>query len=368
MSLKTAQKSKTVEKNRKLKSQSWKKTSIRVSKTRKVKHAVSRYLTVFALFSISFVFLFSYVAFRKLTSPFVSAFSTTSYDLRNEEIFTTVMYSVEDLNSQQLVINNINVLFFDTSSNKIVSFRIPTTFESDVPGKYAKEPLSKLLALGMSVNNDDLDKAITLSNTALANLIAYPIDRYIIVDRELSSDFEEFFLKGNPTLAFNIDFLNALKYSMKTNLTTQEMYFLYKFTSMLPQDRFLVNSVSGLDEPVKQGIDADITDLTFDSEVALEKKSIAVLNGTAISGMAGFSSRVINNLGGRVISVDTTSELQEESILIVDDKTSATTRNILKFFKVKNVFYKSEISDIYVSEMDRSDVVLILGIDIVNSL
>lgn len=367
MARRTAQKSKKLEKTRK-NSGSWKKTSGKSRKSKQAKGVMFRYMGIFALFSVSFVFLFSVVAFKKLTQPFVSAFSTSSYDLRTEEFYTVVLYSVEDLNSDIIELNQVTVMFFDTTSKRIVSYDVPIDMELDVPGKYAVEPLSRVLALGMTVNNGDFSKAIAVSDQTLANLFAFPIDRYIVVDKNLHDDFQEIFINGNPSIVLDTGFLNSLKASMKTNLSLQEIYFSYSFANSLPQDRFIKRNIDRNLVEHTDILDEEIVNLTFDSKLALEKKSIAVMNGTKEEGIATFGSRVVNNLGGRVISVNNTTQIQEKSVLIVDDKTSETTKSIMRFFNIDDVIYREDVKDIYVSEMDRADVVIILGLDIVDLL
>ena len=103
------------------------------------------------------------------------------------------------------------------------------------------------------------------------------------------------------------------KESVRTNLTLRELFDIYSFTRSLPQDRILKRNVSGtyLDNP--HLLDEEFQDLTFDSTLSKEKKSIAVLNGTNVPGVAKFASRVIKNAGGRVVAVGNTKETYEES-------------------------------------------------------
>ena len=103
--------------------------------------------------------------------------------------------------------------------------------------------------------------------------------------------------------------------------------------------------------------------LRFDLVLSKEKKSIAVLNGTDQSGVASFGTRVIRNFGGRVVATGNTNESYEESILIVDDPTSESTRIISEIFGIKNIILYSDIRGFSESEINRSDMTIIFGLD-----
>ena len=115
-------------------------------------------------------------------------------------------------------------------------------------------------------------------------------------------------------------------------------------------------------------LDEELLDLTFDSIISREKKSIAILNGTSISGVANYGSRLVNNIGGRVVAVGNTQNDYEKSVIISDDPTTESTQILQKIFKIENIISDFEAGKFNESEIDRSDITIIFGLDFAKSL
>lgn len=365
MARKPAPKSKNLAKSRK-KTYSWrtKPTSKRSSK--KFKLVVQKYLAVFLLFSVSFISLFSYLSFKKLTRPFVSAYSNNSYDIRGQDIFAIGFYEVDNIKSQTPFISRAVISVFDTTSNKVLHLDVSPELQLDVAGRYSNESLSKVLGLGMSVNNNDQEKGIDMLNDTMSSYIGYNIDKYVIVDKEASHYYDDVFFARNPLALLDLSSMKDLSSSFFTNMNFHEFYYTYNFVSSLSKDKIETRTLDN--SSVGEVTDGHIRGLTFDSQVAYEKKSIAILNGTSLPGVANFGARAVENAGGRIVGIDNASKKYEKSVLIVDDMTSHTATVLKNFFGNVDVLEKSSIDPIYDSEFIRADVVLIIGLDIAERL
>lgn len=287
-------------------------------------------LVLVALFSISVLFILGLGFYKKITQNFASASSPNSCSIRDSDIYT-LLYMSDDA---------YYFNFFDTHNKKIISYSLPLNTVLDVPGKYGEEELSKLLALGKLNNEND---EMQLVKRGFSKLFGYKVDKYIVSGHKMTLGIDDFY-----------------KDIKKTNVSMSDAYYMFSFIKSLPSDGIIKREFSN-------SIDNDIRDLTFDSRVALERKSVAVLNGTDMSGLASYASRVVMNLGGRVVSAGNSQVPYEETMLIVDDPESETVTEMVQSFNIKKVIRKSQ-SEINENEIDRADIVLILGLDMQDAL
>lgn len=326
-----------------------------------------KYVAIFTLFTFSFLFLFAIVSYKKLTSPFASASSVTSTDIKNEDVFVLSFFVVDDFDSEEVQIKAAYKIFMNIKNKVANVYKVNNDTQIDVPGKYAYEPMSKIMWLGMSINDNQFEKGLEMADQTMQNLFGYASDRYIVVDEGVAPTAEDLFLKGRTNIPLDLEFINTLSNSIETDLTASEVYYLYGFMTSLPSGSIKISDIADAHVKNTNLIDTEVKEITFDSSVAVEKKSIAVLNGSSTPGLANFGARIVTNLGGRVISVDNSTNKFEQSVLIVDDKSSDSVRQIQKFFNVPKVVEKGE-TDLYENEIIRADIVLILGLDMENRL
>lgn len=365
MARKPAPKSKNLAKSRK-KTYTWRKAASTKRSSKQITAVVQKYLSVFLLFSVSFIFLFGYLSFKKLTSPFVSAYSTSSYDIRGQDIFVMGYYEIDSLESATPLINKVVITVFDTTSKSVLSFDVSPAIEVDVSGRYANEPLSKVLGLSMSVNNNDVEEGVHMLNSTLSSYLGYDIDKYIVADSELAPYFNEVFFDRNALTMLDLTSMKDLDSSLRTNMNFHELYYAYNFIGSLSRDQIDHKTLDSSSDQLLT--DSYLRGMTFDSKVAYEKKSIAILNGTSMPGVATFGARVVENYGGRIVGIDNASKKYEKSVLIVDDTTSHTAIVLKNFFDNVEVLDKASIDPVHDSEFIRADIVLIIGIDIAERL
>lgn len=364
MARKPAQKSKKIESSRK-RAKNWKKELLSKRKSKKIKEAAYRYVAICLLFITSITFLAGYLGIKKLTSPFVSAQSTSSYDIRGEDIFTIAFYEVSDLENKETELNKVKVYIYDTKGPQLLELQFDTETELDVSGKYSTEPVHKILRLSTLVHNGNIEDGIVMTNKTLGRYLGFNIDKYVVVDSSTSDSIERLLSADGFITNFNYDF-STFSTSFISNMSMSELYYIHSISSKLNETS--KKNIAVTSNTTHSDINNSIRNLTFDSNIALEKASVAILNGTNHAGAASFGARVVNNLGGRVVRVDNASQKYEHSILIVDDPNSYTTRGLSKFFDEVTIMSKEEASDLTDNELVRADVILIVGIDIVSVL
>ena len=330
-----------------------KKKQIRQARTRK-------FLTIFSLVLISVTFLSGYLFYKKITQEFASAYSSSSRDILSKDLYSSAFIVVDDFDEEPLLIKKLSLYVFDKSTLKIIVYEIPIDTIVDAPGRFSEEPLYNILALG-TLDGGSLSEGSEIVSKSIFKLLAFPIDRYILVESQAEGAIKSIY-NGRLEVASNTDLL-ALKEMIFTNHSLRELFDIYKFASSLPQDRIVSTQIGETYLNNPSLLDEELMDLTFDLLLSKEKKSIAVLNGTDQSGVASFGTRVIRNFGGRVVATGNTNESYEESILIVDDLTSESTRIISEIFGIKNIILYSDIRGFSESEINRSDMTIIFGLD-----
>ncbi len=342
--------------NKKSHELAWKKTSAKAKRTKQTKRALVRYVVVIMLFFASIVTIAGFWSYRKLTSNFVWAASATSADILTEDIFTLATYYVADFETYE--VESIDFSIFDVKNKKIITYKIAADSTFDVAGKYAEEPASKLLSLGIAVESGDTAKATQLANTTLENYFGLSIDKHMLVNSPLHTNFSSLVRNGDINSTLSFDFLSTLSTETYTNLAVNEGYYVYKFLKSLPSDRFYEKPLES-----QANFDQELHDITYDGIVALEEQSVAVLNGTEATGVANFGARVASNLGARVIAEGNASQPYDKTYLVASDASLETARELADFFNIAKISLKNESGAIYESEFDRADIILILGVD-----
>lgn len=356
-----AKKSKRIASKRK-KGFSWK-TLVKSQKTRK---KIKQSVTVALLLFLSVSFLGGIWLYKALTKPFASADSTTSFDINNSDIVSIAIVSVEDIDQSLVKTSSVHFLIMDKSMKKVLSYEIGLEIETDIPGIFGVEPYANVMPLGM-MGDENLNSGADLLVSTLEKDFAFNVDRYMVVDDDVIGPILDTFVYGQGNSLLNTEILGSLATSINTNITISEFYNLFTFVRSLREDRFIVNKGYNNYFEDLESLDESIRDITFDSLVSNEKASVGVLNGSEVSGVANFASRVVKNVGGHVISADNASRLYEKSILVVESTDLAVVKEIQKFFNIENVVLKGR-GGVNESISDRVDVTLIVGFDIAERL
>ncbi len=310
---------------------------------------------------LSLSFLSAYSFYKKLTAGYASAFSSSSHDLLTSEYYTLAYVGVDSFSKKTVKPEFIQLFVVDKGTKKMIVYNIPLDTQIDVPGIFGVEPFSNIFALGMLSESSDLNYSADLVSRSIFKLTAFPVDRYLLVENA-AAEFTKSLLYGQLKISGDID-LNMLKYSIKTNLSLQEFYDFYNFANTLPSDRIIQKEYLDIykNEPIL--LDEEFMDITFDTSFSNEKMSISILNGSAEPGLATFGSRVVSNLGGRVVAVGNTVKIQEKSKIIAESTSARSVYYLSSIFGIEDIIEKSELNEMYEGEISRSDITVILGLD-----
>lgn len=354
-----AKTSKRINKKRKM-GFSWR----RLVKSNKAKKTLKNYATYTAIIIFSVFFLGGISIYRSITKSFANAESFSSYDMQNKEIVTLVVVSVEDVKQNPLKTKSIHYLIFDKNKQKVLTYEIDTSVKTDVVGKFGQEPYSNVLSIGM-MNDDLVASGANLLINTIKRDFAFNVDKYLIVNEEISKPIINTFVYGEGSDLLNFSLLQEM-FSSNTNLMFSEFYHLFTFSRSLRTDRFVTNSNFDITHN-KETVDEVLRDITFDSKISKEKTSVGILNGTNIPGIASFASRVISNSGGYVISAENAFKEHNTSMLVVSSRDFSVISEIQNFFGIDKVVL---VDDAGINEAitDRVDVTLVLGFDISDRL
>lgn len=349
------------------------KTSSKASRTRPIHHhkhnfaqSIQRLVLPAILFVLSLLILGGYSLYKNLTANFVSADSVNAYNIVNKDIVMVALFSVDDLNSTTAPIKELSVITFDVNNKKLIYMTLPTDFVIETPGKFGKEELSKMLALGSISSNDN--EGVSLLKRGLSEIFGYSVDRFIKVSSSAKAEIEKSVLSGDFTFPLKLVINKDLKSEFISDLSFNEAYYIYKFIRSLPEDRILKRDLTYDYLQDSQAIDDDLRDITFDSSVANERKGVSILNGAGVPGLATMGARVVENSGARLLAVGNASKTYEQSVLITDDLSSITAKELANYFKIKTILLKGNASTYNENEIDRSGVTVIIGVDTANEL
>lgn len=327
-------------------------------KNQAVKKKIKKSLIAVVLFLLSLSFLFGIVLFKSFTSSFTSASSDLAYSFSEDDLIVVCLVSVDSLHSDPLKTNSIKLILLDKNKSKVIYYEVPLETTINLPGRFGEEMYSNILSLGMLRRNNLMD-GVNLLTLSLGTDYGIKIDRFLVVEETLSGVFNDFFTRGAVSQFLALDNIKIFPSSLKTDFGLNEFYEANKFIASLPADRFL---------GVQDLSDEAIRDITFDSKAAIEGASVAVLNGTSISGAANSVSRIIQNCGGRVIASANSKAEHDRSILVVDRDGLEVVKEIVQFFGIKDVIYKTQADYLKEDVIDRTDATLIIGFDIAEAL
>jgi len=317
------------------------------------------------LFIISVGFLSVVGFYRSVSQKWASADSTSAYPLQNRNLASLLVAEVSMAESKPSDIRNIQVYLFNKTSKNTLIYEISAENVFDIPGKYGEEKLSKVFALG-SLSEDGEKEGVNLLVKSVKKILGLNMDRYVLLE---SADYNN--LKNliendsSPSILKTANSLSAD--SVATNMSLADIYELFNFSADSKQEVSKV-TVDLSDSAYAEELDSATREATFDSVVSSEKKGVSVLNGATMAGVANYGSRIVENISGHVLSSSNAQRQYEESMLIVDDFSSDTAKYISEFFGVRNVVLKNQALDILENEIARSDITLILGFDIADTL
>ena len=333
--------------------------------TRSARRNIRSVIIVVVVFVFSFLFLFSYTFYKYLNQRFASALSSTSYAISDETIPTISYIVAEDLKSDPVVIKKVEFFILNKDINYVFSFNVPVDTNYEIPGRFGSETLDKVFALGELNAQDKYVSGAEAINRSIFKLFGFKVDKFVVTDTKYEDFFDKLWSGGGILNMMKMKDVTSLGDHLKTDMDIREFYSLTSFISSLPKDSIVEKNIVPKSFSNTDVFDNFIRESTLDSVLSREKKSIAVLNGTSYSGLASFGSRVINNFGGRVVATQNTTKTYDKSVIVTDNPTSETVLFLSRVFRISNIISKAEAKShsIMENEVDRSDIVVILGFD-----
>lgn len=344
--------------------QNQKKPARKISKRRSSKLSKNHksYLSYILLSGFCLLFFVCLYAYKSFTKSITFASTSSSTDIKSSEIYTIAYGVVEDISSEDpQELEKLSLIVVDKTDERVISYTIPLATEVDMPGTFGQESISKTLYF-YNLNKSTYFDGHEYLRATLRNLTGYSIDKYVLVDKDVAEEATELLSSKSGASLSNILSLRSKTDLMRTNLSLAEIYEFYSLVATLPVERYMSKTFDF------NTIDKEIYDLTIDSVVSREGKNVSILNGSPLAGVATFGSRVVQNMGSRVVAINNTNALYEQSYLIVDDPNSETVKEIQKAFKFKNVVLKTQNAVVNEEEVARSDIILVFGVDMASTL
>jgi len=307
------------------------------------------------------------LAFR---TPFAKADSFGEIFTENSSKYTLLLMSVDSREGSSPHIESINLFSLNPQSKTAVMISIPSELKLNNLAEFGEISLSSLYAVG-SGNDPDHTKSITTVSDTLENILAIPIDKYIITDQkglkniedeanmELTwSNFNEL-LSLRELLRFP-NLVTTLHSSLASDLSFQELTTLGKLLLSIREDKITKLELREEDFKEISILDRKLAGNVFDPQIYEERLSIQVLNGTTIPAQAQQASRLIQNMGGRVVDTgNTTDQNSERSYILVRNESSYTLSKISKVLGINTIRVYNSSYGI----KDRADISVIVGLD-----
>lgn len=156
------------------------------------------------------------------------------------------------------------------------------------------------------------------------------------IDGEVASNFLDL-NKATPSVLSSIffDFKD-----IKTNLTILDLLRILLFTKTTSPGSFTERTVSGdLDET---SLDKVSLILFSDPKISDENLSIEIINASEEYRVGNRCARLITNMGGHVVLVSTSQNLQDKSVILYKGEKSYTVKRLGKIFGFEVLKNKSQ--------------------------
>ncbi len=352
------------------------KKSVVKLKTKKIadKKRVKRVLSMIGLTFFALVFLGGYSLLKLINHNLASALTPNEIGFTESGYPTLLYVQVKDLSDPTPTIQKIQFKIYDLDGQRVFSYDIPLDYEVDMPGRLGLEKLSNIFLVSdlnktATTNSNSLEQGINELNKSLLPIFGLRAERYMVVDSSSSPKIEDFLKNGDLASFIDKDFILSLPKHLKSDFSTKELLKLGTFIGSLPSDRLINNPYLSSYIKDTEVIDQEVKDLMLLSPLSKEGYSVAILNGAGKEGFAAFGARVVSNNGGRVVAVNNSDTNINKSVLITDQQDSLTARKLAWLFGIDTVITKDQAKKYYRdNEIDRADIVVVLGFDLAETL
>lgn len=313
-------------------------------------------LALWALFGLFLIILFSKIAssLNSLNQPYwpdVKTSANRSYTWEGQSNLNLIFKS-----------ETIEILSADPISNQLTLIKLPQDTYMNLAFGFGSWPIRSVYSLGQS---EASPIGILLLQRSIEKTFAIPVDGYIITTSKSSSSASSFVsnIHQNP--------LSSLAYlgQIKSDLTLSEILKLFWLIKNIRPDKVytvdlgqsqITSSILlpdgsralGIDQPK---LDQYVRNQFQDLKIRDEAVTIGVFNSTSHSGLAEMASRLITNLGGRVIFTANSTHHLDKTVIL---GSSSYTR-----LRLKQIFVPQEATQPSNLDPSRADLTIFLGED-----
>ena len=280
-----------------------------------------------------------------LEYSFSLAKSGVGKDFKNSDKFNLLLVNKNSLNE----ISQVDLIIFDKVNEKLFTYSVDVNEENF----YFNKNVSSLRHLfkNTGFNQDEL-------------VLAFEKNYGLIINHSMVFGNDEYQLY-KETVQGEIKLTDLGEVLSIKNIGIRNTFLMYSYSKDINVENKKSSSVSSIFQ-----LDKEIKSIYLDSEIANEKLSISVVNATGINGLGKRVSRYVSNMGGRVVDVSSRNENLNKSVIIYkgESKSLEYLANIL------NIENKTEFQEGYKdakiehSEIIKSDIVIVLGLDISEDL
>ena len=304
----------------------------------------------------SVVLLAVFFLVKSFIVPAVSAFSSESNNLKDKDIYSIIFVEKGENN----IIKTAKLLVAQKSDNKLYSINIPTSTIVDLPGRLGEEEYGKILEISMSMDQNNNSAGLLVESTK--KLLKINVDRYAISTTLAFNSIDNAVFEKDVSLILPWEFKKTAAQT-DTNLSVGEALDFVNFARGLN-----ARDVTEIDLGQVADMNLIIRDLSLNGEVAQESLGVVILNGTGVGNAAKETSQVFQNMGARISLISNAENEYEKSYLVTDNPLSATARYIKSYYPNINIVSKSSAASLGEDSLDRGDICVIVGFDILEQL
>lgn len=220
-------------------------------------------------------------------------------------------------------VKKVNLVTYDKKNRRVSSFELNKSIEIENKGSSYK--LSELLVANKGSKPEKINKILEYN---LGTNLAFT---YITSSDE--SNLIEKVVLGNGSI-YDLYLLKGMD-----NISLRDLYFIYSFAGSIDSKdkrEFKVNTLSEFDKEIK--------DVYIDSELGLHSPAITIINSTDTNGLGKKYTRIVTNLGGRVVDTGNGDEVLKESVIIYKENSSSVQYLSTKLGIAKSLFYRGDRS------------------------
>lgn len=271
--------------------------------------------------------------------------------------FNLLLVVLEDANKPTSLIKELSIITLDANNDEVFVIKLPLEVEVVVPQGFGGHPLKEVYSLGaLTKPQANLD----LTAQTVSQLLAVPIDGYIVTDDRGLGQIGQYLGKGLRIVKLLPNLLTELRRSIKTNLTFPSLLRVGQFvwSARSSEDVWEISQEELLDW---QHLDLELQENFADAKIVEERLKIQILNATEKSGLATHVARYVKNLGGDVIIIGNTGQLDLKQSFVVlpeaDLEESCTVQRLMEVLQI------GEVRKEFEGVGERADLTIILGLD-----